>query len=356
MDIVATRLYNQYLAREPLATVERVVSHFGAVQAQDYYGASWALSLRLSDASKADVDESFNAGRILRTHVLRPTWHFVLPEDIRWMIELTAPRIKQAMSYYNRKLELDETFFVRSHSIITNALAECRFLTRAELAQALARCGIEANGQRLGHMVMQAEIDGLICSGPLRGKQFTYALIDERIPNARDLGRDESLALLATRYFTSHGPATLRDFTWWSGLTAADAKLALDFAKRQLHSELLNGKKYWFDGELFVGLKRPQILLLSVYDEYVIAYQDYGPIFIDKIKSLTNIFGNARLDYVIVKDGLVVGTWHRRLGTKRITIEIKLEIELQREDHKLLRAAIDCYGRFLNLPVEVIEG
>src|SRR5262249_14865080 len=153
------------------------VVHFGAVQAQDYSGASWALSLRLSGATKTDIDRAFNEGRILRTHVLRPTWHFVSPEDIRWMVALSSPRIKQAMNYYNRKLELDDAFFARSNHIITEALAKQHVLTRAELALALANHGIEASGQRLGHIVIQAEIDGLICSGPLRGKQFTYSLI-----------------------------------------------------------------------------------------------------------------------------------------------------------------------------------
>jgi hypothetical protein len=354
MNVPAGRLHNQYLAGEPLGSVETVVMNLGAVQAQDYNGASWALSLRLKKVTKADIDQAFDAGRILRTHVLRPTWHFVLPEDIRWMIELTAPRIKQAMSYYNRKLELDETFFARSHRAITNALANKKWLTRAELAQALADNGIEASGQRLAHIVMQAEIDGLICSGPFRGKQFTYALIAERAPQAKILSREESLAMLAARYFKSHGPASLRDFIWWSGLTAADSQLALSLVKNQLHHETYAGKEYWFSGAL-AAETATQILLLSVYDEYVIAYQDYSPIFLDKTKHLTNIFGNARLDYVIVKDGVVVGTWRRQVKKNIVVIKTNLEVKLEPVYKKLLLKAAENYSRFLDLPVEVVE-
>ncbi|HXR50312.1 MAG TPA: winged helix DNA-binding domain-containing protein, partial [Verrucomicrobiae bacterium] len=352
MNIVASRLSNQHLVGESWTCVEDVVVNSGAVQAQDYNGAAWALSLRLANATKADIDQAFNKGRILRTHVLRPTWHFVLPEDIRWMVKLTAPRIKQAMSYYNRKLELDDAFFARCHKIITRALANDAWQTRAELAQVLAENGIEASGQRLGHIVMQAEIEGLICSGPFSGKQFTYALIADRAPQAKALSREEALALLATRYFKGHGPASLQDFTWWSGLTVADSKLALNLVKDQLDHETYDGKEYWFSGALAEKIA-PQILLLSVYDEYVIAYQNYGPIFLDKTKHLTNIFGNARLDYVIVKDGIVIGTWRRQVNKNKVALEVKLEIKLDPEDNNRLLVAAENYSRFLGLPVEI---
>lgn len=354
MDIISSRIASHRLQGEPFGSAEAVVAHYGAVQAQDFSAAEWSVSLRMRDVSKADIDAAFNDGKILRTHVLRPTWHFVLPEDIGWMTTLTAPRIKQAMAYYNRRLELDDKFFGKTHRIITEALAREHFLTRSELAASLARNGIAANGQRLGHIVMQAEIDGLICSGPLYGKQFTYSLIAERSSYAKNLSRDESLALLARRYFTSHGPATLQDFAWWSGLSAEDAKKAAASIRDEFHCETVASKEFLFKEGPKAKAYIPPVLLLSVYDEYVIAYKDYGPIFIDKTKSLSNIFGNARLDYVIVKDGRIVGTWRRKIGPKKIVIETKLEIKLDSKYKRLLKIEAERYSKFYKLPVEVM--
>src|SRR5262245_24524323 len=168
------------------------------------------------------IDELFNEGKILRTHVMRPTWHFVMPEDIRWMLKLTAPRINAVSAYYFRKMELDQAVLARSNAAISKALRG-KHLTREELGQVLGRAKIDAKGLRLIYLMIRAELDAVICSGPLRGKQFTYALLDERVPKCRTLKRDEALAELTIRYFTSHGPALLRDFVWWSGLTITDA-------------------------------------------------------------------------------------------------------------------------------------
>ena len=159
---------------------------------------------------------------------MRPTWHFVVPEDIRWMLELTAPRVKTVLAHYNRKLELDDALFAKSNAAIIKALQGHTYLTRQELKTILTNIGIETNVQRLAHIIMWAELDGLICSGPRRGKQFTYALMEESVRKAKKLNREQALAKLALNYFTSHGPAQLKDFSWWSGLAVKDARDALD--------------------------------------------------------------------------------------------------------------------------------
>jgi len=229
LDITRTRLRNQRLSGGRFQTPQDVVRWLGAVQAQDYGGAKWALGLRMQRARDADIEAAFSDGRILRTHVMRPTWHFVAPEDIRWMLALTAPRVSAAMAPYNRRLELDATVFRRSQRAMVRALRGGRQLTRQELKVVLVQAGVHADGvQRLAHIVMQAELDAVICSGPRRGKQFTYALLDERVPMVRVRSRDDSLTELARRYFTSHGPAQLHDFAWWSGLSIADARAGLD--------------------------------------------------------------------------------------------------------------------------------
>jgi len=217
MNITSARLCNQRLSGAGFATPEDVVSWLGAVQAQEYAGAKWALALRMRRASQPMIDATFAAGTILRTHVLRPTWHFVAPADIRWMLALSKPRVSAAMASYNRRLELDATVFRRSQRAIVRALRGGVQLTRQELKAVLQRAGINPGTiQRLAHIVIQAELDAVICSGPTRGSQSTYVLFEERVPASRLLERDHALAELARRYFTSHGPAQLRDFAWWA--------------------------------------------------------------------------------------------------------------------------------------------
>ncbi|HSJ52566.1 MAG TPA: winged helix DNA-binding domain-containing protein, partial [Anaerolineae bacterium] len=224
-EIAWRRLANQWITEPKPARPADVVARLGAVQAQDYAGAKWAVGLRLQGATDDDIDRSFAAGEILRTHVLRPTWHFVLPADIRWMLELTAPRVHAASAYMVRKLELDEDTFRRSNDALARALEGGHHLTRQELRGVLEQAGIAVHdGLRLGYLMMQAELDGVVCSGPRRGKQFTYALLAERAPQARRLDRQEALAELAGRFFATRGPATVHDLAKWSSLTVADAR------------------------------------------------------------------------------------------------------------------------------------
>src|SRR4051794_12729464 len=220
MTIAERRLINQHIATRGLRGPQDVVTWFGAMQAQEYEPAKWALGLRMPDGTtSAKVQRACDEGRILRTHVMRPTWHFVGRSDIRWLLELTAPRVHRILSYYNRALELDSRVLTRSAVVIERALRDGHHLTRAELAARLERAGLPAEGQRLARVVMNAELEGVICSGPRRDRQFTYALVAERAPKAARLPREEALATLAQRFFSSHGPATVKDFVWWSGLT-----------------------------------------------------------------------------------------------------------------------------------------
>ena len=219
---------------------------FGAVQSQDYAGAKWALGQRIQNATDAALDRSFNEGKILRTHVMRPTWHFVTPANIRSMLELTAPRVRAANTFMYRKLELDKAVFRRSNAALAKALPGGKQLTRSELKSMLQHAGIDADGLRLGYLMMRAELDGVICSGARRGKKFTYALLEEHVPQVTALERDQSLAELIRGYFRSRGPATLQDFVWWSGLTMADAGNGIEMVKSQFVNEVWEGQTYWF--------------------------------------------------------------------------------------------------------------
>lgn len=355
LDIAQQRLTNQRLSASPLDTPVEVVDWLVAVQAQDYFGAKWALGLRVRDAHDADIDRVFNAGSILRTHVMRPTWHFVTPRDIRWLLALTAPRVHAVNAHRYRELELDEATLKRGHKALIKALRNGQHLTREELGETLEAAGIaEAKGQRLAFLVMHAELEGLICSGPRPGKQFTYALLEERAPSARLLKRDEALAELARRYFISHGPATVQDFAKWSGLSSADAKRGLAAIQDQLHHETSNDEEYWFGSPVApVRQMSPSAYLLSVYDEYLIGYADRSMIATPEIAAKLFTMGNA-LTAVIVIDGQIVGSWRRTLGKQAVTIELNPFRRMTKAEQRSIGVAAQRYGEFLECAVKLI--
>ena len=202
------------------------------MQSQDYPGAKWAIGLR-ADVTDEDVERACDDGAIIRTHILRQTWHFIARDDIRWMLALSGPRVNAVNAHYYRKMKLDERTFSRSRTVVERVLRDRQHLTRPELKAALGRAGIVADGPRLAFLIMRIELDAVVCSGPRHGGQLTYALLEERVPRAKSLDRDAALAELARRYFASHGPATLRDYVWWSGLTVRDAKAGIDLAARR---------------------------------------------------------------------------------------------------------------------------
>ncbi|NTU62197.1 MAG: winged helix DNA-binding domain-containing protein [Chloroflexi bacterium] len=337
------------MAIAPFEKPADVVNWLVAVQSQDYFGAKWALGLRLrQDAHDADIDRTFNTGSILRTHVMRPTWHFVSPIDIRWLLALTAPRVHAVNAPRYRELELDDATVKRSRKVLTKALRGGQHLTREELGETLETAGIaEAKGQRLAYLVMHAELEGLICSGPRRGKQFTYAVLEERVPPARTLKHDEALVEFARRYFASHGPATVQDFAKWSGLNSADAKRGLEDAKNHLQHETLNGSEYWFSPtQSPVQVVPRTAYLLSVYDEYITGYKDRSMIAAPEVVAKLFTMG-AALTYVVVIDGQIVGSWRRTFSKEAVVIEINPFKRLTKTERHAVAAAAQRYGEFL---------
>jgi hypothetical protein len=351
VTIAERRLKNQHITTRGLRRAADVVTWFGAMQAQEYEPAKWALRLRMQDrAVAADVQRAIDAGQILRTHVMRPTWHFVTSADIRWLLELTAPRVHRILSYYNRALELDARTLIRGTAIIERALADGHHLTRAELADSLHRARLPMTGNRLARVVMHAELEGVICSGRRRERLSTYALVAERAPNARCLPRDESLATLGERFFRSHGPATIRDFAWWSGLTTADGKRATEMIRAR--REVIDGLTYWTVGQSPRGSGRDQqVHLLPIYDEYLVAYRDrkavpHGPSIIASSSTESVTFQHA-----LVIAGQVAGTWRiTRLVTGVAIRGVPLR-RLTSTEHRALTAAVQRYEDFLGLGV-----
>ena len=351
MSIAWARLHCQRLTAGRLATPEEVVSRLGAVQAQEYPFAKWGLALRMRRASDASVERAFAAGSILRTHVMRQTWHFVTPADIRWMLALTAPRFRAAVARYDGRLGIDAAVIERANRAIAAALSGGAQLTRAELKAVLARAGVAAEGtQRLAHVIMHAELDAVICSGARRGKQFTYALLDDRVPATRPLPREEALAELTRRYFTSHGPAQLQDFIWWSGLTSAEARAGLAMVRPELAEEEVEGKRYWLAPSR-PAPRRPRraAYLLPPYDEYLIAYKDRGAALDPALWQPAA--GRDPFAAPVVVDGRVVGRWKRTLDQGTVSIVLDLPRRLSRADARLVDDAARRYGAFLGLDV-----
>ncbi|OHD26526.1 MAG: hypothetical protein A2064_11360 [Spirochaetes bacterium GWB1_66_5] len=356
-NIAQARLANQLLGRDKKSTPGEVVDWLGAVQAQDFAAAKWAIGMRLHQATDAEVEKAYNAGQILRTHVMRPTWHFLSPQDIRAVQALTARRVRAGNASMLRKLELDGRLLSRCHRALAAALRDGQHLTRTELSSRLEAARIQARGQRLAYILMDAELEALICSGPRKGKQFTYALLEERVPKARPLSPEEALGRWARRYFLGHGPAQAKDFAWWSGLTLREAQRAIELSKGSLLRETISGNTYWRspggDGpEPDAG--KPGggggALLLSIYDEYNIAYRDRGALGPERHLERLISMGNA-LTSVLILGGIIAGTWKRVLARAGVELAVSPFHTLRKAEKEAIRAAASAYGEFLGLPV-----
>jgi hypothetical protein len=268
------------------------------------------------------------------------------------MLALTAPRVRAAMAYQDRIQSLDARVYRKSNAAITRALADGDHLTRDELAQALKRAGIVASGTRLAHLVIRAELDGLIVSGQPRGKQHTYADLEQRVPPAKARTRDEALAELARRYFTSHGPAETRDFAWWSGLTSADARAGIELAKPVLRRESVDGKTYWLGlSELTPALRAPKIHLLPTYDEYLVAFQDHALFLDPAVRPRARKLYDLVSRHVIIRNGMLIGGWRPVRNGREIKLELETLTPLTRREAGLLHAETERYGRFLGAEV-----
>src|SRR5688572_2472155 len=354
MRIVSERLYNQRLSSPEFRQPADVVRWMGAVQAQDFAGAKWALGLRMRSASDTAIEKAYNEGQILRTHVMRPTWHFVAPDDIRWLLELTAARVNARCGPNYRKYELDAAVFKRTSKILTNVLKGGKHLTRAELRAALNRAGVAADDPiRVAHILLRAELDALVCSGRRRGKQFTYTLLDERVPPAKSLTRDQALAKLTERYFTSHGPATLQDFVWWSGLTTIDARQGIALLDRHLRKELINDKDYWLPlGKPSARQPLHSAHLLPAFDEYNVAYKDRETV-VELDGGKPRMKSWDLLNPTVAIDGKVVGTWKARMNAQSVMISLQSARALKKPEKLAIATAADRYGAFLGLRVDI---
>jgi hypothetical protein len=352
-DIPRQRLHNQYITRPFKGTPAELVKAMGAVQGQEYPFAKWGLGLRLGRTMRdASLEAAFDAGEILRTHVMRPTWHFVAADDVGWMQALTAERVLPVV----RRQGIEPRVFTRATTIVERALAGHRYHTRPELRVILEKAGIPLTPREMNLVMLFAELEGVVCSGPRREKQFTYALVSERAPNRRTLSRDEALAELTRRFFSSHGPATVRDFVWWSGLRTSDARRGLQMIGAR--SFVQDGLTYWIDpvAEPVAARRRGTLYLLPIYDEYLVAYRDriavpHGPSSLAGASSVFTTFQHA-----VIIDGQVAATWRVDRTHRMPVVRVTPLRRLAAADRRALEAEAARYGRFTGTSVSLSIG
>lgn len=354
--IAQYRLSQQQIAGTKFKTPGQIVAWLGAMQAQDYAAAKWAIGLRLPKATEADIEQAIAGRTIVRTWPMRGTLHFVAAEDVRWMLALLTPRVMANSTRRHKQLELDGTIFTRAKDLFAQALQGGRQLTRQEMMQVLEQAGIATGQQRGYHILVWAAQTGFICFGPMRGKQPTFVWLDEWLPPGKSLARDEALAALALRYFTGHGPATLQDFGWWSGLVAAEARAGLNMVKSQLCQETLDGQTYWMSPDTAaLATKLPATYLLPGFDEYLLGYRDRRAVLDPAYAQRVVPGGNGIFNPILVINGQVVGTWKRTFKKEAVAIALNPFQGLNEAEVHPIAVAAERYGLFVNRPVARVE-
>lgn len=347
-DLIHIRLHNQQLAAGNFKSPAEIVSWMGAMQAQEYVLSKWAIGIRLPLSTEKLVNRSLDKGEIIRTHVLRPTWHYVAAEDLHWMLALSAPQQKQAMKSREKVLGLTPAIYNKSNKIIEKALSDGGHLTRKEITAILGKSKIDAKNEKGGFMLLRAELEGIICSGIQRGKEITYALLAQRIASGKSFPREEALAKLAHRFFTSHGPATVQDFTWWSGLSITEGKIAVESVKNEFESASIGEQTYYFGKDLQLpGEKKPSSFLLPPFDEYIIAYADRSAVINDESKT-KSIFDNGLFRTVILVNGKALGNWKRVIKKDKVAIEMLYFKKPAKTTESLVKKAAKEYERFIS--------
>lgn len=350
MDIARHRLHHQRIVGSSLETPAEVVRWLGAVQAQDYLGVLWAVGLRMRGATEAIVERALADRSILRTWPMRGTLHFVAAEDARWMLSLLTPRIVAAQARrLKRDHDIDDRVVGQSREVLTRALEGGKQLSREATYEALEAAGIPAKGQRGLQILWRLSQEGLLCFGPREGKQQTFVLLDEWVPDRKTLDREAALAEVARRYFLSRGPATVQDFAWWTGLAIAEATAGLEMVKRELVGEVIGGQMFWRSPlEVAEDDAALRVLLLPAFDEYTVAYTDRSAVLDPKFAKREDSKHGIGYPPLVI-DGQVVGTWKRTLKKDHVAIELNPFRRLSKDEKKAIASVADRYGAFVGL-------
>jgi hypothetical protein len=356
-QVARRRIRNSRLTGDRFESPDEAVRWHLAMQAQEYGPAMWSIGQRSKGLREADVDRAITDGTIVRTHVLRPTWHFIARDDVRWLLALSGPRVQQGNAGRYRQLGLDARTLARAEKVIASALEGDNRLSRDELAALLEQKKVDREGQRMPYFLMHCELEAVICSGGRKGKKQTYALLDERVPaGGARFDREEAVVELVRRYLTSHGPATVKDLSWWSGLTMTDLRTALRSLEDELASDDVDGLTFWS-----VAAERSRRApaargahLLQTYDELVVGYTEsrfHG----DTSGDLARQAWSDRTfpTGVFLLHGRVGGHWRRTIEAKRVRVAMHTYRKVTAADAEVLGSGTTRLGRFVGLPVEL---
>jgi hypothetical protein len=355
-ELATLRLASQRLA-EPAegTTPAATVRHLLAMQAQDFAGAKWSVGVRSPGSTDAAIDAALAAGEIVRSWPMRGTLHFVAPDDLGWMLRLTSARTIQSAAGRHRQLELTEPEFERARDVAVAELSGGRALSRDALLASFVAAGIPVTGQRGIHIVQRLSLWGVLVFGPLqpgaagKANQQTFVLLDEWVRAPRSLERDEALGEFALRYFTGHGPATVRDFAWWSSLTLADARTGLAIARDRLDELDHDGTGYFLPRDARAAASAT--LALPGFDEFLLGYQDRGAALAPEHAEVIVPGKNGLFLPTIVVDGEVVGTWRRTLSAKGVTVDAQPFAALSAAQRRGFDVAIARYAAFVARPL-----
>jgi hypothetical protein len=347
-EVARRRLLSSRLIVPSTDAPEEVVRRHGAMQAQDYAPAKWSVGQRASGIVDEDVDRAVAAGAIIRTHVLRPTWHFVARDDIRWLLALTGPRVHQHNTSRYRELELEDRTLARCQKLIVSELEGGKRLRRDEIADLLDHEGIDHVGQRLPYILMHCELEAAICSGGFEGRVHTYALLDERVPGDHRFDRDEASVELTRRYLTSHGPATVKDLRWWSSLTVADIKSALHMLGTEVQSETIDDITFWSMTVDQGATPKPRgARLLQPFDEFIVGYTESRFFGDPRATESRAAWGDRTLPRgLVLLNGNVAGRWRRTIHKEWVKVEALTYEEPKPSAIHALEAAAADLGRF----------
>jgi hypothetical protein len=352
--IASLRLHNQQIAATQCKGPAEIVARLLAMQAQDYLGTLWAVGLRLPHSTEAAIEQALAERTIVRTWPMRGTLHIVSAEDVRWMLNLLAPRRLAQQAYRRRQLDIDEATLSRSREVCREALQGGKQLARPAMFAVLNAHNIGTGGQRGIHILSHLAQEGLLCLGAREGKQFTFALLDEWAPQARRLDRDEALAELARRYFTGHGPATVQDFAWWTGQTLGDARRSLAAAAPDLVQEQIDGRLCWMAPlEDHAADNSAAVYLLPGFDEFMLGYADRSAILDPQFAHKIHPGANGMLHPTLIIEGTIQGTWHRTLKARSVHVTVVPFVTLSGAQRRATSQETERLADFLGLSLEL---
>lgn len=345
-ELLDIRLHNQLLALHSKKETHDIVSWMGAMQSQSLDLAKWAIGVRLENKTVKDIDETLSAGKIIRTHILRPTWHFVSSDDIHWMYDLSNPRLRPIYRSYSRMLQLDEKYISSFVPTLVKILEGNKHFTKQELTDIFASQGIVIDSKVLSHAINYAEMEGLVVNGCVRGKQQTFTLLEELAPRKETISKEEALERLARRFFTSHAPATIQDFAWWSGLSLTECKQAIDMIKNDFISETIDGRSFLMKNDTQTRQRdKDSALLLPPFDELVVSYKDRSDMIGDEHYSKV-MTKNGLFSPTLMLNGRIIGSWKKTVLKGKPKIELSFFEKTSKKTEQLFEPEIKRIENF----------